>query len=210
MGMHKKAIDILNANVYGTNLLLIPGLIFTIYILLELNNWKNDDTIDGKKLINYSLIWYFLLILFSLTIIFSTIYHYSMFGKNNFLIKIGSIDYRITAPLLFTILVIMNVYYIKFLNSDCDLNSEKCNEKYSYIYYLSLIISIIGTIIFLIKILLYRGYSRKSFIFKVKYIAGHTFFHYVAYTGISFILMLYYIENRNIFDLFFTDKCKDE
>ena len=176
---------------------------------MDLNKWKKDKTIDNQKLVNYSLIWYSLSILFSLTILFSTIYHYNMFSKNNILIKIGSIDYRFTAPLLFTILVLMNIFYIKFLNTDCKFNNVKCTRKYSDIYYLSLIISIIGTIIFFIKKLLYRGYSKRSFLFKVKYLTGHTFFHYVAYTGISFILMLYYIENRNIFDLFFTDHCKN-
>lgn len=210
MGLHKKAIGILNANVYGTNLLLVPGLIFSIYILIDLNHLKKENTVDETKLFNYSLIWYFLTVLFSLTIIFSTIHHYNMFGKNNILIKIGSIDYRITAPLLFTILVIMNFYYMKFLFSDCKFNNANKYSKYLNIYFLSLIISVFGSIIFFVERLLFKGYTRRSFLFKVNFLAGHTFFHYIAYTGISFILLLYYIENRSIFDLYFTDKCKNQ
>ena len=58
MGIYKKIINIVNSNVYGTNLLLIPGMIISLLIVMDINIWsKNkdytDNEIDKNKLNDY-------------------------------------------------------------------------------------------------------------------------------------------------------------
>lgn len=208
MGVYNKAIDILNTNVYGTNLLLIPGLVCAIFILTNIDKWRynKEYNIDQKKVYYYRYIWVILIVIFILTIFFSTVYHFSMFGNNNILMKIGQIDYKISAPLLTIILIALHTFYIIFLNTTCE-NENNDGHKYENLYILTLITSSFGAIIFVVKRFLFSGYSRRTFLHKIKYLTGHTFFHYIAYTGISFLMILYYIENKNIYDTFFTDKC---
>lgn len=217
MGIYKKIINIVNSNVYGTNLLLIPGMIISLLTVMDINIWsKNDKNLDNEedqnKIMIYKIIWYSLAFVFFITIFFSTIYHFSMFGNNNILRKLGSIDYKYTAPFLGFILFILNISYIIYLLFDCRNDDfPEIKFKYKSIYLISLLCTLVGSFTFIIKKYFgYRGYTSfrsNTFIHKIKYIASHTFFHYIGYTGISILMILYYLENNNIFNYYFKNDC---
>ena len=217
MGIYKKIINIVNSNVYGTNLLLIPGMIISLLIVMDINIWSknkdySDNEIDKTKILSYKIIWYSLAFIFFITIFFSTIYHFSMFGNNNILRKLGSIDYKYTAPFLGLILFFMNIMYIIYIFYDCK-NEEYYEIKFKYktIYLISLLCTLVGSSVFILKKYFgYRGYSSfrsNTFIHKIKYIASHTFFHYTGYTGISILMILYFLENNNIYNFYFKNDC---
>ena len=50
MSLHKQAIDIVNRNVWATNILLIPALIYNIMIIRDINTWEIDASSTGRFL----------------------------------------------------------------------------------------------------------------------------------------------------------------
>ena len=101
-----KIIDIINSNVYITNLLLIPCVIFSILIHNNISTWTqplNMNTVDI-----YSLIWLFITILLIIVVIFSNIFHMYMFTNNKFMKKIGQVDIKYTAPFLGIVVFIIS------------------------------------------------------------------------------------------------------
>ena len=226
MGIFKRIIEIVNANVYGTNLLLVPAMVICLLVVEDINIWSNykdeNENVDEFHINIYKSIWYILSFIFLITIFFSTVYHFSMFSKYNILRQIGKIDYKYTAPLLGFILLIMNLMYIYYIIYNCKEKNKNENDvlyimennnKYRSIYYISLACTLFGSISYVIQSIYgytgrkYTGLRSNTFIHKIKYISSHTFFHYVGYTGISILMILYYLENKEIFEYYFIKKC---
>lgn len=193
-------IDLLNINVYGTNLLLLPALVYTIMIIKDINKWNNETT----RFSYYLMVWWFLLILLSSTIFFSTLWHVFMFQsdlKFGLIKKISSIDYKYIAPLFTFLIFVLNLLYVYFLS----YNEESVDspQKTNILYYLSLFFQIIGLITFISKnFYFYPNYNRKDFLKKIKWAYSHTFFHYISYTGVSLFLAVLYLNNKNLYNFF--------
>ena len=191
-------IKLLNINIWGTNILLFPAVIYVIMIINDINNWETNATE-----FYYKLTWYILLVILLLVIIFSTIWHVFMFYDENsypLMKKIGAIDYKITAP-LFTVVVIpiLNIVYIWFMFKHN--TSDPCTKSAHLIFIGALIFQIIGIISYVLKhYIYYPSYNRGGFYKKIKYAYSHTLFHYVSYTGVSMLLAAYYINNQPIYN----------
>lgn len=203
--VYREAIRITNKNVYFTNVLLLPALMFSILGAYDIKyNWK--DILKTKKLDTYLNMWVGFSILIVLVILFSTIYHKYMFSEIRPLLKkIGKIDHKFTAPLFSLIMIFLNIVYIRFLNKKC------ANLPDNYVLYLvALIFCFFGLVIFLIKrYVIYPRYQKKGFLKKMKYFMSHTFFHYIAYTGVTLLMSLFYLDNKEIYRTFFlNESCK--
>ena len=60
---------------------------------------------------------------------------------------------------------------------------------------------------YIIKSKLHMGYKKKNVIKKVIFLVGHTFFHYIGHTGITLLILVYLLENKNMFNTYFLKKC---
>ena len=201
---------ILNSNVFLTNLLLIPLIVLSFYICIDIFSWKiqpKNTTVNIFRNV-YKCIWVFFFIQFCLTLVFSNIYHWNMFTHNIFWKLIGLVDETITAPLTFVILILLYINYIIFLNYNdikLDTNTDNLKKISVPIYVLSVFFALIGTFSWIIK----RFYFNTEYINfntrvtstkqKALWTTGHIFFHYTSYTAALLLILLYYIENKNIY-----------
>lgn len=199
MGKNDEIIKLLNRNVWGTNVLLIPAVIYVIMIINDINYWKTSDTE-----VYYKVAWYILLVILLLVIMFSTIWHVFMFDAEKsypLMKKIGAIDHKIMAPLFSAFVIpILNVVYIWFMYTNT--SSEPCTKSADLLYVGALIFQLVGIISYVLKhYVYYPSYNRRGFYKKIQWAYSHTFFHYVSYTGVSMLLAAYYINNKNVYDV---------
>lgn len=185
-----------NANVYLTNMLLLPCVIFAILTYSNTLYWS-------PKVPIYSTFWLIISFILGLTTIFSNVHHIYMFGKNQMMQQIGNIDKKM-APFLGIIIVFLNLLYMKYLYDSCENINNDLKNITIPIYIISLIYSSIGLLSFFIK----KKFLPKSHdLYESLYITAHTFFHYMTYSGMILLFLLYYVENQDIYSAIF-DKCK--
>ena len=134
-----------------------------------------------------------------------------MFTEYNILVNIGNLDNKTTAPLIGVIIFILNIIYIQYLISPCNHAQEQFKKITFPIYIISVILSVIGIIAFIIRRkLVKKGTAYSSSKDISLYITGHTLFHYMIYTGAMLLFLLFYIENKAIFlSIFAPDSCSD-
>ena len=186
-------LQLFNTNVYLTNTLLIPCLIFSILTYADILSWSFDTRY-------YSLLWLFISITLCFTIVFSNIHHVFMFGTNTFMQRVGKID-KVIAPFLGFIIILLNLLYIKYLYNSCDYTLKHITIP---VYIISLIYSFIGLTSFIIR---KKLLSKSHNLYDTLYIVAHTFFHYMTYSGMILLFLLYYIENQDIYSAIFNG-CK--
>ena len=200
-------LNLLNANVYLTNLLLIPSIVFSYLIIDRIHRWQGD--VDRTQADIYANIWLAIMWILIVGVILSNIHHLFMFTRNRLLIRIGNIDSKFTAPLIALLLLTLNVFYIIYLASPCNSPHGQLKVMTKPIYIVSAVLSIMGVVAFIArKALVRKGTALSSLKDKSLYITGHTFFHYTVYTGAMLLFMLYYVENKDIYlSLFEKHKC---
>jgi len=120
-----KWLHLFNSNVYLTNLLLLPCIIFSILIYRNALTWS--DSVDVTKVKSYSYMWLVITIILIISVCLSNIHHFFMFGRNKFWNKIGDIDSKISAPLLGLLVVVMNIIYIYYIKSPCQQKNSHIN-----------------------------------------------------------------------------------
>lgn len=208
MTLYKEAIDLINRNVWATNILLLPALMYNILIIYDIRSWGNDGKRSGRFFgehpVVYERLWILLAILITSVIFFSTIWHSVMFfsqGTYSTLKRIGSLDYMLFAPLFAFVIIILNIVYVVYLYYRDNINDH------SKIFFISSIFQIVGIITYILKhFVFYPTYNRRGFLKKIKWAYAHTFFHYISYTGVSLLLSLFYLDNKHIFNTFFEKK----
>ena len=200
-------INLLNANVYLTNLLLVPSIVFSYLIVVRIYAWQGD--VDEQQANVYAGIWLTIICILTVGVVLSNIHHLFMFSKNRFLNCIGDIDSKFTAPLIALLLLALNVFYIIYLVSPCNSPHGQLKVMTKPIYIVSAVLSVMGIIAFIVrKLLVRKGSALSSLKDKSLYITGHTFFHYTVYTGAMLLFMLYYVENKDIYiSIFEREKC---
>ena len=197
MSVYDKITKLVNKNVYYTNILLLPSILFCIISIIDMHQW-DIYILKSHNYYIYISIWYLLLIQLIITTFFSTLHHKFYYSKNDKIKKIGKIDYIITAPIMGIVIFILSFLYFIFLNT---IPSNIKNYKDLYLVAMLYIIS--GSFIFIYKKIFYKGWSKKDIIKRIKYLYSHTFFHYISYTGISLITLIYYLNNNEIFNFYF-------
>jgi len=199
-------LDLLNANVYLTNLLLVPSIIFSSLITRRIRSWSDTDPVHAGA---YATTWLVVTCIFVVALVFSNVHHLYMFTKNQFLVRIGNIDSKCTAPLLAFLLLILNVVYIVYMASPCNDAHGQLKKMTIPIYIISAVLSLMGVLSYLVRRrLVRRGTASSSVRDKSIYITGHVFFHYTVYTGAMLLLLLFYVENKAIYNsLFARDSC---
>ena len=210
-----KILDIINSNVYITNLLLIPCIIFSILIHNNISTWTQPLNMNTVDL--YSLLWLFITILLIIVVVFSNIFHMYMFTNNKFMKKIGEVDKKYSAPFLGIVVLILNIIYILYRVSPCQKKNSHLKQItipifiISFLYSLSGVISfIVNNNMFLLKNILLATNNRyiSSHSLNCMRLASHTFFHYMTYSGMILLFLLFYIENKEIYlSLFEKDTC---
>ena len=111
-------INLLNANVYLTNLLLIPSIVFSYLIVSHIYAWQGD--VDKSQANVYASIWLTIMCILIVGVVLSNIHHLFMFSRNRLLNRIGDIDSKFTAPLIALLLIALNIFYIIYLISPCN------------------------------------------------------------------------------------------
>tara|TARA_X000001036_G_scaffold439750_1_gene492101 strand:+ start:4800 stop:5471 length:672 start_codon:yes stop_codon:yes gene_type:complete len=209
--MKLKILDILNANVYLTNILIIPIIILTYLIQKEIKQWKRKDEYTNSYWNLNHLYEYFWDIYFWITVIafiLSNLYHLHMFAEFSIWKQIGLLDATFSAPLNCLILVgLIIMYYIYLHNtSEKETNEQKELKRATVpIYRLGIFFILIGGISYIFKRIVYNYnyYDSTSALKTAKdqalWTSGHIFFHYMSYTGGLLIVLLYYIENKDIY-----------
>ena len=197
----KRLVKYLNKNVYFTNLLLLPALVLTSIIYYETTHWKYDNIQQQM----YSYLWLFFTGYIGLVIIASTLYHVFMFSElREIYPRILKLD-LLTAPIFALIMILLVFIYGKFLVTKC----EDTDEKYPILFSVSSLYLFIGVLVWILKRIFMKGYRKKGLIYKIKYLEAHTFFHYIAYTGVTMMLFLYLIENKLIYKTIFLKMCEN-
>ena len=202
MTITQDVIKLTNKNLYWTNILLIPSIIIILLIVLDIYNWK-DIAFQDKS--TYLYIWSGFFVYMIIVFVLSSLYHYTYFIDSHILKSIGKLDVY-TSPFLFIILLVINIIYVSFIRSNCNIRNS--SKKIDPLYIISSGFSILGSIAWITKRILYNGYTKKGLIHKLKWIQTHSFFHYVTYTGVLLFLSLYYIENIQIYKYLFVNKEK--
>lgn len=188
-------IHLFNINVYFTNILLLP-IIFFVYILY--NNILKWD-IKKYKYKKYCLLFCkIFIILLIICFIISTLHHSTMFTNYNKLIKIGKLDSYLFAPLIGIFTLILYIIYIIFLIKNKQYNNNKLS-----IFIVSLILSILGIIIFIYK----KKIIPKNNATEIQhyiYICLHIMFHYLSYTGVILLIILYIFNKEQMYRILIT------
>lgn len=211
--MKLKILDILNANVYLTNIISIPIIILIYLIVQDIKQWKTKDKdreSDTKLHYThlYEYLWNIYLWTSIIAFILSNMYHLNMFSNNQILKQIAILDDKISAPFTgFIMLLLIILYYIYLHNTSGKETEEQEQLKKATvpIYYIGIFFIIVGGIAFISKALFYRHnyYNAFDVLKTVKdqaiWTSGHIFFHYMCYTGGLLIVLLYYIENKQIY-----------
>lgn len=198
-----KAVTITNRNVYLTNILLLPALMYTILGIYDIHTWK--DIPKDKKLTMYLSLWYILALLILFVVFFSSIYHGFMYEYTRPALQLlGKVDHKFTAPLFSIVVLALNFIYFLFLNKPCNHSPDS-----KVVYIITLLFTGFGMLSWILKRFVFQPrYNRGKFLQKIKYFMSHTFFHYVAYTGVTLLMTLYYIDNKEIYKALFLDSCK--
>ena len=144
-----KILDIINSNVYITNLLLIPCIIFSILIHNNISTWTQPLNMNTVDL--YSLLWLFITILLIIVVVFSNIFHMYMFTNNKFMKKIGQVDVKYSAPFLGIVVLILNIIYILYRVSPCQKKNSHLKQITIPIFIISFLYSLSGVISFIVN-----------------------------------------------------------
>jgi hypothetical protein len=197
-----RAINITNRNVYLTNILLLPALIYTILGIYDIHNWS--DIQRDKKFSTYLSLWYILALLIVFVILFSSIFHGFMYSYTKPTLQLlGKVDHKLTAPLFSLVIVALNYIYFLFLNKPCPHSPDSI-----VLYIVTLLFTGFGMLSWSLKRFVFQPrYNRGKFLQKIKYFMSHTFFHYIAYTGVTLLMTLYYMDNKEIYKSLFLNKC---
>jgi hypothetical protein len=209
--MNFNLLTILNANVYLTNILTIPIIILTYLISKDIKDWKRKDKYNETTWnLNhfYEYLWdaYFWIVL--VAFILSNLYHLNMFNKFSIWKQIGKLDAQVSAPLTFVIMVFLIIMYYVYLhntNTKQSEESDRLKQATIPIYRLGIFFIVIGGISYIVKrsIYKYNYYDAIKVLNNPKdqalWTSGHIFFHYMCYTGGLLIVLLYYIDNKNIY-----------
>lgn len=209
--MNFKLLEILNANVYLTNILVLPSIILTYLISNDIKSWQRKDKYKDTTWSAAHVYEYFWDTYFWITVIafiLSNLYHVHMFADFSLLKQIGRLDGIISAPLNFVIMVVLIIMYYVYLHNTNKKNTEKDNELKKAtvpIFRLGIFFIIIGGISWILKkgYYNYHYYDSTAALKTAKdqaiWTSGHIFFHYMCYTGGLLIVLLYYIENKDIY-----------
>ena len=131
-----------------------------------------------------------------------------MFNKYSIWKQIGKLDSQVSAPLTFLIMVFLIIMYYVYLHNTKTTQTkddEALKQATIPIYRLGIFFIIIGGISYLVKKTIYRYnyYDAMKVLNTAKdqalWTSGHIFFHYMCYTGGLLIVLLYYIDNKNIY-----------
>ena len=135
-----------------------------------------------------------------------------MFENTPTIHKIAILDVQASAPTLVLACIILFIFYYLYLNHPCVKTTLTIKHVTTPIYWIAISCCIIGGASYAIK-LLYMPETHLSLFTMCKKktndtslmwgLCIHIFFHYMAYTGASLLLLLYYIEIRPIFKAFF-------
>ena len=198
MQLSKKSKEfIINLNTYTTNLLLLPSMIISFIIY-----YRSLSIVDDSKYSSlYHNFWLICGIYIFIVVVMSTIYHstmYSDIGK----LMVSKID-LITAPIFGLILLFLVFIYSKFLLNKC-LSVDK---KYPVLFIVSIFYLLLGITLFSVKNYYYNGWNKKTLLKKIVYMELHTMFHYITYTGILLMFILFLYEYEMIYSSIF-NKCK--
>ena len=135
-------------------------------------------------------------------------YHLNMFSNNTFLKKIAILDSIFSAPLTFIIMILLIILYYIYLHNTSGKETqeqEQLKKASVPIYRIGIFFIMVGCIVFLLKAKIYQHnyYDALDTLKTVKdqaiWTSGHIFFHYMCYTGGLLIVLLYYIENKQIY-----------
>ena len=204
MGIYRSIVKLVNRNVFLSNFLLLPAIYYCAMGIHNINGWGLEET---RELSIWRGFWIFMLILIILVFIFSMLYHGVMFRKNGRFIKlISKIDYLVTAPLMAfsCIFLFFNYIIYSYLRGGMDCNVSVLSNE---IFGMAALYLIFTFFYYLIKRKLHMGYKKKNILKKVIFLVGHTFFHYIGHTGITLLILVYLLENKNMFNTYFLKKC---
>ena len=204
MGIYRSIVKLVNRNVFLSNFLLLPAIYYCAMGIHNINGWGLEET---RELSIWRGFWIFMLILIILVFIFSMLYHGVMFRKNGRFIKlISKIDYLVTAPLMAfsCIFLFFNYIIYSYLRGGMDCNVSVLSNE---IFGMAALYLIFTFFYYIIKSKLHMGYIKKNVIKKVIFLVGHTFFHYIGHTGITLLILVYLLENKNMFNTYFLKKC---
>lgn len=205
-----EALDLINVNVYMTNILLLLPILFIILIIRKIHHWKENKLVIQQ--FYFLSFWYILLFVFIIGILLSTMYHFYMFENTPAIHKIAILDVQASAPTLAIICFLLFIFYFLYLNHPCVKTVLSIKHVTMPIYWISVICSSIGVASYLIKwISIPESHLNLFTIYKKNIndndmmwgLCIHIFFHYMVYTGVSLLFLLYYIEIRPIFKAFF-------
>ena len=185
-------IDLLNINVYLSNILLIPSIILTLFIINGINNLNYDIY---KCKLYYLYIWIYICLCFIIGIMISCIHHIFMFSNSENIKDIGRLDHIMTAPsIAINILILTIIFYIYILKSSC-------KNEYKLIFIISVILNIIGLGVYILRKIFLP--CRKTLNEQIVYTIFHICFHYISYTGILLLIILYYLNYENIYNIIY-------
>tara|TARA_E500000178_G_C16952653_1_gene722045 strand:- start:1002 stop:1436 length:435 start_codon:yes stop_codon:yes gene_type:complete len=131
-----------------------------------------------------------------------------MFTNYSIWKEIGKFDALISAPLTFVIMVLLIIMYYVYLHNTNDSQSKDqaiLKQATIPIYRLGIFFIVIGAISWIVKHFFYNyNYSDATTALKTAkdqalWTSGHIFFHYMCYTGGLLIVLLYHIENKDIY-----------
>ena len=204
MGIYRSIVKLVNRNVFLSNFLLLPAIYYCAMGIHNINGWGLEET---RELSIWRGFWIFMLILIILVFIFSMLYHGVMFRKNGRFIKlISKIDYLVTAPLMAfsCIFLFFNYIIYSYLRGGMDCNVSVLSNE---IFGMAALYLIFTFFYYIIKSKLHMGYKKKNVIKKVIFLVGHTFFFFIVHTGITLLILVYLLENKNMFNTYFLKKC---
>lgn len=196
MQLSKKSKEfILNLNTYTTNMLLLPSMIISFII------YYNSVSLVGNSKYSsmYHNFWLICGIYILVVVIMSTIYHYTMYSDISKLL-LTKLD-LITAPIFGLILVCLVFIYSIFLLNKC----FPIDKKYPVLFILSILYLLIGITVYAVKKYYYYGWSKKTFLKKIVYLELHTMFHYITYTGVLLMFILFLYEYEMIYTSLFNN-----
>ena len=204
MGLYKTLVKYVNRNTFLSNALLLPALYCAITGIINIYNWNLEPS---RSLTIYLSLWYIIAILIFFVIFFSVLYHSTMYDMGfPILRKIAKLDYILTAPLFAAVMVFLFFVYIKFLSIRSNIQCDMSNLNVE-IFGVASVYLIFGFFFYIFKKFYQKGWKRGNIEKKIVYLMTHTFFHYIGYTGITLLLMVYLLDNRNIYETFFLKKC---
>jgi len=202
-------IELMNANVYLTNIMLLPCILFIVLIIRNIQKWKNNSGLVIQQFY-FLCFWYCYLFVFIVGIVLSCLYHYYMFEERPVIHKIAKLDPHFSAPLLCIFGGVLFILYYLYLQHPCSNIIPSIKRITVPIYYIALIFSTLGVLSYVARKKWYPEWNENNY-FKCRFLCMHIFFHYMTYTGSILLLLLYYIEIRPIFKAFFQtyDTCSD-